>query len=799
MTSQFSGRRRHLSNAIHMVISTADALRRFWLIALICLVTFAGAAVWLTTSTKASQWVWKGWERVFGSPAAGNAGLSALAQPQTSGTTGYMITVIDEPIAGTSAVEGTIVFAVNASGAMTGSYSDQTDVGHGFVCAAGGTSCTSFDAPNAGSSPPAGWFQGTVGIAIDTAGDVVGIYIDSNNAYHGFLREAASPNTITVLDDPNAPTATSSRGTFPTSINDNGQIVGNYTTGRYDTASLYHGFLYSIANGTYTEIDEPNAGTGSASSYQKEGTIPAAINASGVVTGYYADSSGNRHGFIRSAAGNYTSFDGPGATTNTGKGGGLSGTLPMSIDAAGDVVGSYTDSSGVRHGFILPAGSTTATSFDAPGANTTSQKGTIGGTLAASIDPTGSYISGGYTDPSGLDHGFVDYLPLTSVASFTTFSAPNAATSLTAFNFTGTGSFGVNASGTAVGFYVDSNEVLHGFQYAPTATPTPTFNLAQGTYTSAQSVDISDTDSAATIYYTTDGSKPTVNSTKYTEQISVSSTETINAIALDSTSGGYIESAEASATYTISIPSNPAPVIGGLSPAFTSAGGTAFTLTVSGSGFVSNSTVYWGSTALTTTYGSATTLTAQVPAADIASAGITSITVETPTPGGGTSNSLQFEVDSGTSGSGPTFTTLTATVAPGSTASYSVTLPSGATDVSVTCLNLPTGASCSYSSSAGAVTITTSATTPAGTYQITVVFTETLPGAATGFVLFPFLLLPLLLIRKRLAARGIWLTACLVFALTAGVACAVGCGGGGSGSIQTHQVTSSGVVTLKVQ
>ncbi len=798
MTSRLSGRRRHLSNAIHMVISTADTLRRFWLIALICVVTFAGAAVWPTARTKAADWVWKGWERMFGPFAAANATPGPLAQPGSSGTPGYTITSIDEPSAGTSAVEGTIIFGVNASGAMTGAYSSQSEVGLGFVCTAGGTSCTSFDAPDAGSTPSSGSLQGTLGIAIDTAGDVAGVYADTNFAYHGFWRSATT-GTITEFDDPNAPTPTSSRGTFPTSINDNGQIVGNYTTGSYDTLSLYRGFLYSTANGTFTQIDEPNAGTGSVSSYQKEGTTPAAINASGVVTGYYSDSSGNRHGFIRSAAGNYTSFDAPGATTNTGKGGGLSGTLPLSIDAAGDVAGSYTDSSGVRHGFILPAGSTAATSFDAPGASTTSQKGTIGGTMAASIDPTGSYISGGYTDSSELYHAFVYYLPLTSAASFTTFSAPNAATSLTAFNLTGTGSFGVNASGTAVGFYVDSNEVLHGFQYTPTATPTPTFNLAQGIYTSAQSVDISDTDSSAAIYYTTNGSTPTVNSTKYTEQISVSSTETINAIALDSTSGGYIDSAVASATYTISIPTNPVPVVSGLSPAYTSAGGAAFTLTVSGSGFVSNSTIYWGSAALTTTYGSATSLTAQVPAADIASAGTTAITVQTPTPGGGTSNSLQFEVDSGTSGSGPTFTTLTATVAPGSTASYSVTLPSGATDVSVTCLNLPTGASCSYSSSTGAVTITTSATTPAGTYQITVVFTETLPGAATGFVLFPFLLLPLLLIRKRLAARGIWLTVCLVFALTAGVACAVGCSGGGSGPSPTHQVTSSGVVTLKVQ
>ena len=456
--------------AVRAAIKGSDWARRAAPVMLLSGALFAGAAVWLTTSTQASHWVWKGWERMFGPSATANAIPGALAQPESPGTSGnYTIITIDEPNAGTSALEGTIVFAVNASGGMTGGYSDAVGIVHGFVDANG--AFTSFDAPNAGSSPPSGWFQGTTGIGIDTAGDVVGISADSNNAFHGVLRVAAT-GAVTEFDDPNAPTATTSRGTSPMAINDAGQIVGFYTTGSYDTLSLYHGFLYSIADGTFTEIDEPNAGTGNTSSgYQKEGTTPMAINASGVVTGFYIDSSGNRHGFIATppyATDDYTSFDGPGATTNTGQGGSFSGTIPMSIDAAEDVVGSYTDSSGVRHGFILPAGSTTATSFDAPGANTTSQSGTFGGTLPTRIDPTGSYIVGGYADSSGLEHGFVYYLPLTASSSFTTFTPPNMTTSTI---LPQGGVFGVNASGTVVGLYLDSNEVSHGFEYTPTATP----------------------------------------------------------------------------------------------------------------------------------------------------------------------------------------------------------------------------------------------------------------------------------------------------------------------------------------
>jgi hypothetical protein len=242
------------------------------------------------------------------------------------------------------------------------------------------------------------------------------------------------------------------------------------------------------------------------------------------------------------------------------------------------------------------------------------------------------------------------------------------------------------------------------------------------------------------------------------------------------------------------------PMLSTFSPAYSSAGGSNFTLTVTGSGFTSASTIYWGSTALATTYGSASQLTAQVTAADIAAAGTDAITVQTSSPGGGTSNPMTFEVDSAVSGSfsGPTFTTVAATVSVGATASYPVTLPSTATGISVTCLNLPVGTTCSYSPSTGAVTIATSSNTPAGTYQITVVFTETVPLTA-GYLL-PLLLLPLFLLRKKLTSHGSWAVLCLGAALLASTVFALGCGGSSSSSSgpQTQQVKHSSTVTLTV-
>jgi hypothetical protein len=337
---------------------------------------------------------------------------------------------------------------------------------------------------------------------------------------------------------------------------------------------------------------------------------------------------------------------------------------------------------------------------------------------------------------------------------------------------------------------------------AYTITPpaeTPTFSVAAGTYTAAQTVTISDVTAGSIIYYTTNGITPTTSSTVYSGPITVSSTETIQAVAIAS---GHTLSSVGSAAYTINLP-NPLPVVTSISPTYTTSGSSTFTLKVGGSGFISGSTVYWGTAALTTQYVSAMQLTASVPAADIASVGITTISVQTPTPGGGTSNTLQVEIDSAGTGSGtaPSFTSPTASVAAGSTASYPVTLPTSATSVSASCLNLPTGTSCSYSASSGAVTITTSPSTPKGTYQITVVFSETLPGSTSAFVILPFLLLPLLFIRRKMAGRGAWFTACIGLILLAGVAAAVGCGGSSSATATnpTHQVNSSGTVSLTVQ
>lgn len=71
----------------------------------------------------------------------------------------------------------------------------------------------------------------------------------------------------------------------------------------------------------------------------------------------------------------------------------------------------------------------------------------------------------------------------------------------------------------------------------------------------------------------------------------------------------------------------PAPTITSLQPNSLDAGSAAFTLTVTGSNFVSGDTVDWNGIQLTTTYVSSAKLTAKVPATDVAAAGSAAVTV----------------------------------------------------------------------------------------------------------------------------------------------------------------------------
>jgi len=98
--------------------------------------------------------------------------------------------------------------------------------------------------------------------------------------------------------------------------------------------------------------------------------------------------------------------------------------------------------------------------------------------------------------------------------------------------------------------------------------PTPTFSPGPTTYHSPILVTISDSLSTATIYYTLDGSLPTMSSAVYSAPIQIATTTTIRALAA---SQGIPNSAVVSATYSIVLPQAPQPMFSPTPSTFSSA------------------------------------------------------------------------------------------------------------------------------------------------------------------------------------------------------------------------------------
>jgi len=365
--------------------------------------------------------------------------LATPARPQESVGT---FTTFDVPGAGTGVLQGTIGLSINAAGDIAGIYLVSPNVAHGFVRAANGT-ITTFDAPNAGT----GMNQGTFPVSINMAGDIAGTYFDSKNVYHGFVR--AADGTITEFNAPGAGTG-GHRGTTPFSIGAAGDITGTYN----DNSAVRHGFVRA-ASGTITTFDVPGAGTSST-----QGTQPISINAAGDIAGFYLDAKGGFHGFMRAANGAITApIDVPGAGTSGGTEhhGNVVGTLALCINAAGDITGIYSDTSGVRHAFVRAADGTMTYPIDAPDVAT---KGPVFVlvTFAASINTAG-LIAGTYNDTSGVFHVFVRATNGTITAPVDDPNAGAAGTSV----FPGTFSLSINDLGVLTGGYADANGVLHGF------------------------------------------------------------------------------------------------------------------------------------------------------------------------------------------------------------------------------------------------------------------------------------------------------------------------------------------------
>gem|GEM_PF-4482992 len=111
--------------------------------------------------------------------------------------------------------------------------------------------------------------------------------------------------------------------------------------------------------------------------------------------------------------------------------------------------------------------------------------------------------------------------------------------------------------------------------------------------------------------------------------------------------------------FTITTPStNPIPTLTNLSPSWVEAGSGDFLLTVTGSNFVNGSLIRWNDGALATTWISDTQLSANISASKVAAPGTASVTVFSPTPGGGVSSPQTFTITAPSSNPTPLLTSL---------------------------------------------------------------------------------------------------------------------------------------------
>ena len=158
--------------------------------------------------------------------------------------------------------------------------------------------------------------------------------------------------------------------------------------------------------------------------------------------------------------------------------------------------------------------------------------------------------------PSGGTYGAAQQITMTdTVSGAAIYYTTDGSTPTTSSTKYAAGGFQLSTDATvqaiaSAGGYLQSPVASATYAFN-TETPAPQFSPAPGTYTSAQSVTITDTNSKATIYYTTDGSTPTTNSAKYGNAISVTTTTVINAIAVVS---GLSNSSVISGSYVVEIP-----------------------------------------------------------------------------------------------------------------------------------------------------------------------------------------------------------------------------------------------------
>jgi len=213
---------------------------------------------------------------------------------------------------------------------------------------------------------PSPW-TGSAARGINRWGTIVGSAGQSNSAnWFGFVRY--SNGGFKTYMAPNA-----SQTTF-TRRNALGITVGWYL----DNANHFHGLVFS--GSSVATVDYPNA---------NPDTEITGINYWGTIVGFDFTNGHSYGNFaFKLKNGKFTRISYPGSSS----------TYVSSISDKGVILGSYLDSQGLEHGFILESG--VYTTVDNPKADP------LQGQSLADINSSGMIV-GGYYDSNGIAHSFI--------------------------------------------------------------------------------------------------------------------------------------------------------------------------------------------------------------------------------------------------------------------------------------------------------------------------------------------------------------------------------------------------------
>ena len=247
--------------------------------------------------------------------------------------------------------------------------------------------------------------------------------INVHNVIAGYFGSGAAghPNKGYQLTPPYAQGSYASEN-FPgsaqtqvTGIDDKGNTSGFWVTAN----GTSHGFVEW--NGVFASYTNPATPKTKGSVNQLLG-----INNAGTAVGFYNDAKGNAHACkLNQATGAFTAIHVPGVSV-----------AATGINNAGDIVGFATDAAGTTTSWLKAGTATIAFGF--PGGTDTQAFG-----INAKNQVVGSYL-----DSAGVMHGFVLTSPMGPVSHWQSIDDPNGVGS-TLVN-------GINAAGDLVGFYTDA-------------------------------------------------------------------------------------------------------------------------------------------------------------------------------------------------------------------------------------------------------------------------------------------------------------------------------------------------------